>query len=243
MDMSKSTVRERVVPEGRTPGTKADFEPHVTLAPRLRLDARRGRWSLKRLLIAAAASLFLAVAASYGDYYWTTGRFLVSTDDAYVQAHSVLISPKVSGYISEVPVDDNQAVNAGQTLARIDDRDYLTALDAARANVAAAQAAVDKLEQQITQQRLVVEPQATVTTDQAALDFRSSNTGAIPASRAPAPHRAAGRSNGRPTTRERGHGAHDNAAVGAAQQQVDVLGPARPGQGHPRAATGDAASG
>src|SRR6202167_5530351 len=97
--------------------------------------SKRTRWPLKQLLIAAAALLFLAAAVGYGDYYWTTGRFLVSTDDAYVQAHSVLISPKVSGYISEVPVDDNQAVHAGQTLARIDDRDYLTALAAAHANV------------------------------------------------------------------------------------------------------------
>src|ERR1700691_5489345 len=111
--------------------------------------SKRTRWPLKQLLIAAAALLFLAAAVGYGDYYWTTGRFLVSTDDAYVQAHSVLISPKVSGYISEVPVDDNQAVHAGQTLARIDDRDYQTALVAARANVDAAQAAIDNLERRI----------------------------------------------------------------------------------------------
>ena len=80
----------------------------------------RSRWSLKQLLIAGGALLFIAAAAGYGHYYWTTGRFLVSTDDAYVQAHSVLISPKVSGYISEVPVDDNQTVKAGQVMARID---------------------------------------------------------------------------------------------------------------------------
>src|SRR5580704_10508622 len=86
--------------------------------------AQRSRWSLKRLLIAAAALVFLAAAAVYGYYYWTTGRFLVSTDDAYVEAHSVLISPKVSGYISEAPVEDNQAVKAEQVLARIDPRDY-----------------------------------------------------------------------------------------------------------------------
>jgi membrane fusion protein (multidrug efflux system) len=118
------------------------------------------------------------VAAGYGDYYRTTGRFLVSTDDAYVQAHSVLISPKVSGYISEVPVDDNQAVHAGQTLARIDDRDYLAAL-------AAARAAIDNLDRRIAQQRLaIVEAQAAVTTDQAALRFSQQQYGAIPASRA-----------------------------------------------------------
>src|ERR1700729_2004885 len=133
---------------------------------------KRSRWSLKRLLIAAAAPLFLAAAAGYGDYYWTTGRFLVSTDDAYVQAHSVLISPKVSGYVSEVPVDDNAAVKAGQVLARIDPRDYQTALDQARANVRAAQASTDTLNQQIAQQKLVVEQdRQQVASDQAALVF------------------------------------------------------------------------
>src|SRR3984893_18849939 len=119
--------------------------------------AGRIRWSLKHLLIAGGALLFVAMAAVYGSYYWTTGRFLVSTDDAYVQAHSVLISPKVSGYSSEVPVDDNDMVKVGQVLARIDPRDYQTALDQARANVAAAQAGIDTLNQQIAQQHLVIE--------------------------------------------------------------------------------------
>jgi membrane fusion protein, multidrug efflux system len=117
------------------------------------IEVRRRPWPLKRLLIGAAAVVFLAGAGIYGDYWWTTGRFMVSTDDAYVQAHSVLISPKVSGYISEVPVDDNQSVHAGEILARIDPRDYQTALDQARANVTAARASIDTLNRQIAQQK------------------------------------------------------------------------------------------
>jgi membrane fusion protein, multidrug efflux system len=132
----------------------------------------RRRWSLKQLLIAAGAPLLIAATAGYGNYYWRTGRFLVSTDDAYVQAHSVLISPKVSGYLSQAPVDDNRSVKAGEVLARIDPRDYQTALDQARANVAAAQAAIDTLDQQIDQQMLVIEQgRHQVTSDQAALVF------------------------------------------------------------------------
>ena len=121
------------------------------------IEVRRRPWPLKRLLIGAAAVVFLAGAGIYGDYYWTIGRFMVSTDDAYVQAHSVLISPKVSGYISEVPVDDNQSVHAGEILARIDPRDYQTALDQARASVTAVQASIDTLSRQIAQQKLTVE--------------------------------------------------------------------------------------
>ena len=135
-------------------------------------DTKSSWWPLKRLLMVAAAVVFVAAAAVYGVYYWKTGRFLVSTDDAYVEAHSVLISPKVSGYISEVPVDDNESVKAGQVLARIDPRDYQTALDQARANVAAAQAGIDTLNQQIGQQKLVIEQdRQQVASDQAALVF------------------------------------------------------------------------
>ena len=132
----------------------------------------RNRWSLKRLLIGALVLVFLSAAAIYGDYYWKTGRFLISTDDAYVQAHSVLISPKVSGYIAEVPVDDNDTVKAGQQLACIDPGDYQTALDQARANVRAAQAGIDTLNQQIAQQKLTVEQaRQLVASDQAAFVF------------------------------------------------------------------------
>jgi membrane fusion protein (multidrug efflux system) len=130
----------------------------------------------RKLLLIGAGLMAFAVAAYFGWQYWTVGRFEVSTDDAYVQAHSVLISPKVSGYISEVPVDDNEPVKAGEALARIDPRDYQTALDQARANVAAAQAGIDTLNQQIAQQHLVIEQdQQQVTSDQAALVFSQQN--------------------------------------------------------------------
>ena len=125
----------------------------------------------KLLLIGAGLMVAFAVATYLGWQYWTVGRFEVSTDDAYVQAHSVLISPKVSGYISEVPVDDNQSVLAGEILARIDPRDYQTALDQARANVTAARASIDTLNQQIAQQKLVVEQAQLVASDQAALVY------------------------------------------------------------------------
>ena len=127
---------------------------------------------------AIAALIVLAGLGLYGRYYWTTGRYMVSTDDATVAADSVIISPKVSGYLVDVPVEDNQAVHAGQVLARIDDRDYRTALAGARANVDAAQAAIENLEQKIAQQRLaVVAAQAAVATDQAALTFSQQQSG------------------------------------------------------------------
>jgi membrane fusion protein, multidrug efflux system len=160
MDQSDSTVVEAPI---------LLFKPTASAKE---TPARGRRLRLRTALEAAGVIALLVVAGFYGDDYWTTGRFLVSTDDAYVQAHSVLISPKVSGYISEVPVDDNQSVKAGAVLARIDPRDYQTALDQARANVAAAQASISTLNQQIVQQKLVVEQdRQQVVSDQAALVF------------------------------------------------------------------------
>ena len=127
---------------------------------------------LKQAALGLALAAGIFGAADYGHYYWTTGRYLVTTDDAYVDVHSALISPKIAGYISEVPVNDNQWVKAGQVIARIDPRDYQTALDQARANVAAAQATIATLAQQIAQQHLVVEQaRQQVASDQAALVY------------------------------------------------------------------------
>jgi membrane fusion protein (multidrug efflux system) len=127
---------------------------------------------LKEGALALAIVAGIAGAVDYGHYYWTAGRYLVATDDAYVDAHSVLISPKVAGYIAAVPVADNQPIKAGQVIARIDPRDYQTALDQASANVTAAQASIDTLSQQIGQQQLAVEQaRQAVASDQAALVF------------------------------------------------------------------------
>lgn len=62
------------------------------------------------------------------------------TNDAFVHADFTLVAPKVPGFVREVQVEDNQVVKAGQLLARIDDRDYRTALASARAEVASAEA-------------------------------------------------------------------------------------------------------
>ena len=103
------------------------------------------RFSRRLLLTLGIAVLLIAAAGAYGRYYWTVGRFLESTDDAYVQADSTIIAPKVSGYLSEVLVADNQPVKAGQPLAKIDDRDYVAALDQAKADVATAQADIENV--------------------------------------------------------------------------------------------------
>jgi membrane fusion protein, multidrug efflux system len=72
--------------------------------------------NFRKLLTAGAALVVLAGAVNYGWDYWTVGQHLVSTDDAYVKADSTTVAPKVSGYLREVLVGDNERVKAGQVL-------------------------------------------------------------------------------------------------------------------------------
>ncbi len=109
----------------------------------------RRRSLLKRTVLGTVAVLGLAAAVQFGAEYWRTGRFMVETDDAYVQADNTLIAPRVSGYISEVLVTDNQPVSAGQVLARIDDRDYQTALHGAIADRETAESEIRSIDAQL----------------------------------------------------------------------------------------------
>ncbi|WP_027579035.1 HlyD family secretion protein [Bradyrhizobium sp. Ai1a-2] len=127
---------------------------------------------LRRIAFAGLAIAALSGAAWYGWDYWTVGRFLVSTDDAYVKADNTTIAPKVSGYLSAVLVGDNERVKAGQVLARIDDRDFKVALNQAKADVEAARAAVTSKRAQLDVQQAVIEAaQATLDVDTATQTF------------------------------------------------------------------------
>ena len=70
------------------------------------------RQAIKRAALALAAALGVAASVDFGHYYLTIGRYLETTDDAYVKADSTIIAPKVSGYIAKVLVNDNQPVTA-----------------------------------------------------------------------------------------------------------------------------------
>src|ERR1700722_14934931 len=123
---------------------------------------------LRHVLMVGAAVAVLSGAVWYGWDYWTVGRFLVSTDDAYVKADNTTIAPKVSGYLTEVLVGDNERVKAGQVLAKIDDRDFVVALDQAKADVAAARASVTSKQAQLdVQQAMILAARAIVDVDAA----------------------------------------------------------------------------
>jgi membrane fusion protein, multidrug efflux system len=129
------------------------------------------RQSAIRAMVGVLGILALGAGAHFGHSWWTTGRFMVATDDAYVGARSSTLSPKVSGYISEVAIEDNAQVKAGDVIARIDDGDYRLAVQTARDQIAVQQATVERFARQITAQHATV--------DQAKAQLASAKAGAL----------------------------------------------------------------
>jgi membrane fusion protein (multidrug efflux system) len=128
---------------------------------------------LRRHPFASVIGLVLLVMATAGGYlYWDYARHFESTDDAFIAARQFSIAPKVSGYITAVPVTDNQHVAAGDVIARIDDRDFRVALEQADAQVGVAQANIENVDAQTTvQQAQIAASKAQLDQAQAALVF------------------------------------------------------------------------
>jgi membrane fusion protein (multidrug efflux system) len=175
------------------PASPSPAEPAKEPAPRLLLpdgqeipdsllrkqDGRRTRTKdqrsgvLRRHPFAApVAGALLALVVGGGYLYWDDARHFETTDDAFIAARQFAIAPKISGYVTSVAVTDNQHVATGDVIARIDGRDYRTALEQAQAQVAAAQASIENVDAQVTvQQAQVVQNEAQVEQAQASLTF------------------------------------------------------------------------
>jgi membrane fusion protein, multidrug efflux system len=161
------TAEQQVSLETSVSLLAGDHNTEITLKPKPSLKDR-----LRRVLLATAAVVLLSGASYFGYDYITVGRFLVSTDDAYVKADNTTIAPKVSGYLTQVQVGDNERVHAGDVLARIDDRDFRVALAQTKADVAAAQAAIASKQAQLDAQQAIIDAaKATLDVDKAQLTF------------------------------------------------------------------------
>nr|WP_249816219.1 HlyD family secretion protein [Bradyrhizobium sp. 138] len=123
-------------------------------------------------LLATAGAVVLIAALVGGLLYWLDVRHYESTDDAFVAARSISVAAKVGGYVTDIPVTDNQHVNAGDLLAKIDERDYRIAIDQAIAQVAVAKANITNVEAQIdSQQEQIKQTKAQLEQAQAQLQF------------------------------------------------------------------------
>ena len=141
-------------------------EQKPTKTPSLR-ERLREHW-----LLAIVGAVVLIAALVGGLLYWLAIRHYESTDDAFVAARSFSVASKVGGYVTDVPVTDNQHVKAGDLIAKIDERDYRIAIDQAAAQVAVSKANIDNVEAQIvSQQEQIKQAQAQLEQAQAQLQF------------------------------------------------------------------------
>jgi membrane fusion protein (multidrug efflux system) len=149
-------ILEGRVLESRTePG---DSRPHDAASGGTKFAARRiGLGFNKRTLIAAAAIMAIIAGGAFGTEWWVNGRYMISTDDAYVRAHNTTLASKISGYLASIPIEDNATIRAGDVIATIDDGDYKLAADAAREKVATQQATVDRIGRQVIAQNATID--------------------------------------------------------------------------------------
>ena len=130
------------------------------------------RSGLRRFVL----SVLILAALGYGGKtaydYFVEGRFLVSTDDAYVGADTSIIAAKAMGHLTAVPVVDNQVVHKGDLLAAIDDGDYQNAVDASRARIGTQDATIARFARQIDAQGAII-AQAGAQVDSAAAQVKS----------------------------------------------------------------------
>jgi membrane fusion protein, multidrug efflux system len=131
-------------------GDTAGREPVRKMSWRETLRRRRGL--VIAIVIGAVVVLLLLVL------WWLHARQYETTDDAFIDTRTVQISAQVAAAIVDVPVTDNQMVDAGAELARLDDRDYIAQRDQAKASVAnlnaqiaAQQAKIEQAKKQVAQ--------------------------------------------------------------------------------------------
>jgi membrane fusion protein (multidrug efflux system) len=116
----------------------------------------RQQFGRRHLALAGLALAITLGGMGYGRYWWNVGRFIESTDDAYAGGNVTAVSPHVAGFVAQILVTDNQHVQAGQLVIRLDGRDFQAALDHAQAAAAKEQAALAGLEAKYVLQQAMI---------------------------------------------------------------------------------------
>lgn len=137
LEQAAAPAEARTTGQDSPPATEGQDKP----APRRRRD--------KRLVLLLVGGTALAAGLWYGLDWWRNGRFIVSTDDAYVGAEMATVSAKLPANIAAISVVQNQEVKAGQPLVSLDDGDQRIALESAQAKSATAGATLARIDAQI----------------------------------------------------------------------------------------------
>jgi membrane fusion protein (multidrug efflux system) len=130
----------------RPEALRAETAPEAATPPAPGVpEDKGGKGRAKKLILGAVAAAALIAGGLFGHEYWTNGRFLVSTDDAYAQADFAIMEPKVTGYVASVPAVANARVKAGDPLVILRDDDYRSALTLAQSQLDAETAGVERI--------------------------------------------------------------------------------------------------
>jgi membrane fusion protein (multidrug efflux system) len=134
--------------EARKPAPTSE-QPAVSAPAAVAAPVAPPKKKKRGFILPVVVLALLAGGGWYGYGWWTEGRFMVSTDDAYVEGDIATISPKVTGYVAKVNVVANQHVKAGDVLATLDNGDYQNALDQAEAQIAIEKLSLNRIDAQI----------------------------------------------------------------------------------------------
>jgi membrane fusion protein (multidrug efflux system) len=136
---------------------KSNAEAGAAQTPEIGAGATRTSRSRRRLILPLVAIGGLAAAGYFGVDWYQHGRFMVTTDDAYVRADMSTVAAKISGYVDSVAVADNTRVKAGDLLATIDAGDYQLAVNAARGKLETQSATIARIADQARAQDAIVD--------------------------------------------------------------------------------------
>ena len=148
---------ESEVTEAETPAATPLAPPAAARTPQANAPLARRKAPPLKSIILGGVVLAALIAGGYAlQHYMSVGRFIVSTDDAYTRTDLAIIAPKISGYIDQVAVVDNQHVRAGDLLVQLDPGDYQLAVDAAAQKVQTEDASIARIRTQIEAQKSTI---------------------------------------------------------------------------------------
>jgi membrane fusion protein, multidrug efflux system len=160
-DSRVTSPEQPTISPGATNGeSRLEFNDRPAPSP----SKQNRKLSFKQIALRAlAVSAAVGVAVFFCEW-WTVGRFIERTGDAYIGGNVTVIAPEVPGFIARLAVDDNQQVHAGDLLIQLDDRDYQAALAKADAAVAIQQATLTNLDATLhLQEAVIAQMQADIT--------------------------------------------------------------------------------
>src|SRR5258708_18493791 len=148
---AEAPSRQRPASEVQSPELPGETEGEPTPRGARSGESRKG-FRRRHPIAVVVGSVLFALAVGGGYVYWSYASPFDSTDDAFTAPRQIAIAPKVTGYVTQVPVTDNEHVAAGGGIARLYDRAYRIALEQASAQGAAAAGTLQNIYAQIDRQ-------------------------------------------------------------------------------------------